>query len=487
MKVSIITEGFSKTGYGHITRCLSLYQAFEEKQIYPTLYINGDDNVKSLLSDSNYKIIDWLAHPLKLTGEIKNSDIIIIDSYRAEKDFYENISKHSKLSLFIDDTIRLEYPNGFVLNGTINAESFPYRKTPGKKYLLGTKYIPLRKDFWNVGSRIFNRELTSILITFGATDSQNLTSPVLKSLQDNFPTIKKKVIVGSGFIKKNEIEKLRNSNTELFYSPSASLIRDLMLSCDLTISAAGQTLYELAVTGSPTIAVGVAENQKRNILGWKKRGFLIDTISHRDKNFIKKIVGLVNSLNSVSIRKKISRIGKDNVNGMGSVRVIDFLIEKFCAADGFYLRYAAKEDSQTVLKLSNDPTVRSQSINTAIIKLNEHKNWFSKKINEEDYIFLLAFSKMNKFIGQVRFEITGDDAVVSISIVNDFRGKGYSKKILMEACTKLFREKNVSTISAFILPGNISSIHGFRSAGFSKEMELEINERLFFKFILKKK
>ncbi len=31
MKVFIITEGGKNIGFGHINRCLSLYQAFEEK------------------------------------------------------------------------------------------------------------------------------------------------------------------------------------------------------------------------------------------------------------------------------------------------------------------------------------------------------------------------------------------------------------------------------------------------------------------------
>ena len=31
MKVFIITEGGKDIGFGHITRCFSLYQAFEEK------------------------------------------------------------------------------------------------------------------------------------------------------------------------------------------------------------------------------------------------------------------------------------------------------------------------------------------------------------------------------------------------------------------------------------------------------------------------
>ena len=41
MKVFIITEGGKNIGFGHITRCLSLYQAFEEKGILPKFIINN--------------------------------------------------------------------------------------------------------------------------------------------------------------------------------------------------------------------------------------------------------------------------------------------------------------------------------------------------------------------------------------------------------------------------------------------------------------
>ncbi len=487
MKISIITEGFSKTGYGHITRCLSLYQAFEEINIHPTLYINGDDNVKAFLPNSNYKIIDWANHPTKLIGEIKNSDLVIIDSYLAGKDFYFNIAKHAKVSLFIDDTLRLDYPDGIILNGTINAESFPYKKQSGKEYLLGTKYIPLRKEFWKAESRKINKELSSILITIGATDSRNLTGTILKSLQESFPAIKKKVVIGNGFTNKRDIEKLSISNTELFYSPDASVISKLMLASDIAITAAGQTLYELAACGTPSIAIAVAENQKSNIHEWKRKGFLLNTIFYNDINFIRRILEQVKSLQSITIRKKISGIGKKNADGQGSIRVVNYLIDKVCNLFGFYLRSAADVDSQKVFDLSNDPVVRSQSINSNTIDPDDHKKWFAEKIKKEDYIFLLAFDRKNNFIGQVRFDINKDDAVVSISIVNKFRGKGFSKNILKEACTKIFSEKDISTITAYILPDNIASINGFKSAGFILSDESIINEKQFLKFILNKK
>ena len=487
MKISIITEGFSETGYGHITRCLSLYQAFEERFIHPTLYINGDENVKSLLQGSNHKVFNWAAHPTKLIGEIKNSDVIIIDSYLAGKDFYDNILKHAKVSLFIDDNLRLDYPDGIILNVTINSEIFPYKKKSGKDFLLGAKYIPLRKEFWKHGNRKFNRELSSILITFGATDNQNLTGTILKSLMEDFPTIKKNVVIGSGFINKKEIETLCDNSTELFYSPPAFVMRDLMLSSDIAITASGQTIYELAACGTPSIAVAVAENQKNNIYEWKQKGFLLNTIFHHDVNFIRKIIEQIQALQSITVRKKISGIGKENVDGQGSVRVANYLIDRICSKNGFYLRNAVEADSQKVFNLSNDPAVRSQSIYPNTIKLGDHIRWFAEKIRIEDYIFLLAFDRNDNFVGQLRFEIKNNAAVASISLTKEFRGKGLSKKILKEACTKIFTEKNIATITAYILPDNIASINGFKSAGFIQSDKSIINEKRFLKFILNKK
>lgn len=48
MKFFIITEGSKNKGFGHITRCLSLYQAFEEKEIIPEPILNSDDNIELL-------------------------------------------------------------------------------------------------------------------------------------------------------------------------------------------------------------------------------------------------------------------------------------------------------------------------------------------------------------------------------------------------------------------------------------------------------
>jgi spore coat polysaccharide biosynthesis predicted glycosyltransferase SpsG/RimJ/RimL family protein N-acetyltransferase len=487
MKVSIITEGLKDTGYGHLMRCLSLTQAFEEKYILPTLYINSDESCNPILGNrTNIKIIDWLKRPAQLLSFINNSDILIVDSYLAGKEFYDNIYKRSRLNIFIDDNMRIDYPEGTILNSTILADSLTYKTK--NDALLGLKYVSLRKEFWNVPARKINQKVSVILLTFGGQDNQNLTPSVMTSIQEKYPDLKLTVVIGQAFKNATEIEKQKGKNTYLYYSPAAEQMLKLILESDIVISAAGQTLYELAVTGTPSVSISVVENQKQNLIGWKKKGFLLDTIYHTDVNYIKKILEQLEKLQSISLRKKLSKIGRANVDGKGALRVVEFILNKYCDKNLFYIRFADITDSKIVFDLSNDPSVRSQSINPSSITWESHQEWFAKTINDNNYFFFLAFDKKNDLIGQIRFQVEKENAIVSISIKSEYRGKGLSKKILADTCSRVFSlSLTVKKIIAYILPDNSPSINGFKSAGFILAGNEPINEKIFLKFILEKK
>ncbi|MGK9369151.1 GNAT family N-acetyltransferase [Melioribacter sp. Ez-97] len=487
MKISIITEGFQNTGYGHITRCLSLYQAFEERNIIPDFYINGDVRCVSYLNGARFEIIDWLNHPAQLIKKIINSDFAIIDSYLAGREFYEKISSFCERLLIVDDNLRIDYPESIILNGTINAENFPYQKKAGYDFLLGSEYIPIRRPFWDPAQRKYNKEIKNILITFGGQDVRNLTLPSLKVAREIYPDAAIHAVFGN---KENgEIDKLKENYKDVgFYNLlSAEQIKELMLKADVVITAAGQTLYELAVTGTPSIAVVVADNQKNNILEWSKAGFLIEPVFYNEIHCMKKIAEQLQKFKSIGLRKKCGSAGRKKVDGQGSRRVVSYLIEKKCAADKFYLRKAVPEDSKIVYELSNDPSVRMQSINKNPIAWDEHTVWFDKKVNDNNYLFLLAFDREDNFIGQIRFEIENTAAVVSISLTEKFRGKGLSKKIIKEGSRRLFNEyPNVVSITAYILPDNSASLRAFEAAGYKPAGEELINNELFNKFALER-
>ena len=327
MKVFIITEGGRNIGFGHITRCTALYNAFEEKEIQPVFIINGDQTVKDLLSDKNYKIINWLQKKKEFFGIINNADVVIIDSYLANYKLYEKISKLVKVPVYIDDNKRVDYPKGIVVNGTVCADELNYPKKEDITYLLGTKYVPLRKEFWDVPEKEIKQNIEKAMITFGGDDAKNMTPKVLKVLNEKYPGLIKRVIIGKGFKNIKQIEILKDVKTELIYYPDAEKMKKVMLESDIAISAAGQTLYELAKVGVPTIAIAIADNQMNNVKGWQKAGFIEYAGWWKDEKLLANILVCIDNLENKETRLEKSLIGRKLVDGMGCFRIIDYLLD----------------------------------------------------------------------------------------------------------------------------------------------------------------
>lgn len=327
MKVLIFTEGGKNIGFGHITRCTALYQAFEEKGILPEFIVNGDESVFGLLFGMKYEIFDWINEKERLFELIQNADIAIIDSYLADIDIYKTISEYVKIPVYLDDSKRLDYPKGIVVNGAIYAEELNYPAKKGVTYLLGLKYVPLRKEFWNVPEKEIKENIESMMITFGGDDMCNMTPKVLRLLQNNFPDLIKNVVIGKGFKNIYEIEELKDNRTNLIYYPDAEKIKNVMLESDIAISTAGQTLYELAVTGTPTIAISVAKNQLNNIKGWAKDGFIEYAGSRIERDILNNIYNCLEKIASFQIRKEKNKKGILYIDGEGGSRIVESILE----------------------------------------------------------------------------------------------------------------------------------------------------------------
>ncbi len=314
MKVLILTEGGSNIGFGHVTRTLSIAQAFKEKGVEPFMVVKGDDSLLPLLVGVEHKVVDWIENKTMLEELAEDKDIVVIDSYLAPKELYEFAYKKAGLLVSIDDFRRIDYPGGIVVNGNIYAEELNYPNKENITYLLGTKYTPLRKPFWKVPNKEIREQVKEILITFGGNDPKGMTPRVLETLTGEFPDLTKRVIIGKGFRNIEKIRAVADRNTEFIFSPGAEEMKELMLSADIAVSAGGQTLYELARVGVPTVAVVVAQNQVRNVLGWEKAGFVLncpDVEGH-----------CLRTLFDATLRRERSLIGRELLDGLGSLRVV---------------------------------------------------------------------------------------------------------------------------------------------------------------------
>ncbi len=328
MKIFIITEGGTNKGFGHIVRCTSLYEAFLEKGMKPVFIVNGDESVRGLLENKDHKIFNWLEEYEVLAGLIKNADIAIIDSYLAGSDFYKKISDITKLSAYIDDDNRLNYPGGIVINGSISAKKLNYPEKDNIIYLIGPQYIMLRKVFWNLPEKKIRKKLRSVMITPGGDDIRNITPEILKLINENYLDIIKKVIIGKGFRNMDDIRLNADIKTELIYYPDAEGMKKVMMESDIAISAGGQTLYELAISGVPVIAIGIADNQLNNLKSWQENGFIEYAGWWQDENLFAGLLKGIEKLEDIDTRKKKSKIGKNFIDSKGAVRIAEYILDK---------------------------------------------------------------------------------------------------------------------------------------------------------------
>lgn len=462
MKIRILTEGGEEIGFGHITRCTSIYQAFHEMGLDVELVVNGKGSIEKLMEGTSHRIINWL-QTRELLSIIKDADITVVDSYLAEPEIYELISKES-LGVYIDDNKRISYPQGMVVNSSVNSAKLHYPEKKGLKYLLGSRYLPLRREFLNSEPVKIERKLQSIMITFGGDDLRNMTPMILKTLEYQFPELNKNVIIGRGFKNIEEIEKLKSDTINLVYYPNADGMIETMHQSDLAVSAGGQTLFELAKLGLPTLSVAVASNQFQNVKNWEETGFSKYLGLWVDDELPEKLIEELDGLKDYEIRNQMSEAGKMAVDVHGAFRIVKKSLKEYYLKNGLTLRKAEIGDMERIYQLSNEPEVRKNSFQTGLISFPEHEKWFKTKLTDENCIFLL-FEVENELGAQIRFEIEDEMAIISISISEKYRGVGIGDILIREAINFL-KDLKVKLVRAYIKKGNRVSSKVFEKAGF---------------------
>ncbi len=146
--------------------------------------------------------------------------------------------------------------------------------------------------------------------------------------------------------------------------------------------------------------------------------------------------------------------------------------------NGMFLRNATEDDCRFIWESANDPVVRSVSFSSDEIPWEVHKAWFEKKLTEPLTLLLIAEDEQKEKIGQLRFEKKPEGYVISVSLVEQFRGKGLGSSLIQLGSEKLFQTfPEVDKINAYIKPKNQSSVHSFEKAGYNDAGFATLNEK----------
>lgn len=336
--IFIRVDGNEKIGLGHVMRCLSIADAFVEKSKNVT-FVVADNKCESIITDRGFKCIILGSDYTDMDAEEPtfstilmdfSPEIMIVDSYFVTEQ-YLLFLKQKANTVYIDDVLSFPYPVDILINYNIFSSYDDYQKlytSIDKKpvFLLGTEYVPLRKEFSACRQREPNQGVKNIFVSTGGADPLHIGIKLLQYLiehQSEFEKYVFKYVVGSV---NRDLDKIMSLAEEL---PNVELnidVKDmcsLMCECDLAISAAGSTLYELCAVGVPTITYTFSDNQLPAANAFHEKGIMINVGDIR--NDIDAITAVFKEVRILilneSSREVMKKIGRSVLDGFGAKRI----------------------------------------------------------------------------------------------------------------------------------------------------------------------
>ena len=290
-------DGNPKIGSGHIMRCLSIADA-ARKQGRRCLFVMADGHFARTVEENGHEVLvlhtdytDMLSESGSMQELIRSSRpaALFMDSYQVSPPYLAALQKacqaENGVLVYIDDIMAFPCPCDILLNYNIYGpdqepryrELYRMAGIASPRLLLGTAYAPLRAEFQNLPVRKVRRQAQKILISTGGSDPEHVSLKLAQYIikeKESFGAFSFHFVIGAMNSDREELKQLAASHPFLILHSNVSYMQPLMSACDVAISAAGSTLYELCATQTPAVTYILADNQIPGAAGFAGRQLL---------------------------------------------------------------------------------------------------------------------------------------------------------------------------------------------------------------------
>lgn len=332
--VAFCTNGGPLIGLGHLRRCMTLAGVLQGHGAVARFAVNLAPGVLEVLRQAGFEGVSvGEGGDLDLSEVLRHiqewdAQALVIDSYTVQG--HQLARPGMPVLAVIDDLADQTWPVDLVINGGANAHELVYRTSPHTRLLLGTPYALVREEFAQEPNRLTRKVVQRVLIAVGGMDQFGLTLRLMEWTREALGGVAMEVIVGPFFSEDetHQLERATRAEGRVTLHRDPPKIRDLMLSCDVAIAGGGQTVYELAATGTPSLAIRMFDNQTGNVTALAAKGTLTWVGDAQDKDLHEKVHRALGQLSGEPERREaMSRDGRLLVDGCGAQRVARTLLD----------------------------------------------------------------------------------------------------------------------------------------------------------------
>lgn len=352
----------SKIGIGHVRRCANLATSMKNSGIECVFVcLDLPNNISNFLRENGFRVyttdisvkeLGWVgsytdqyhglgdktfSHADQLaTGKIIDSikpSLIIVDHYFLAQKWETHFKQKGIAIVVIDDLANRPHNCDILIDqnffGSEARNRYKNLVPAHSKKLFGPSYALIERKYANSRNlKKFDEGDTKVLISLGGSDPDNVTGLILQFLLDsNLPNLSYKVVLGPSNIFRKEIETQLSdaANFKIFYSPES--LFDLTHESDIVIGAGGSSTWERMALGTPSLIVGIAENQMEISQFLADKGLIIYLGKSEELNSANFTYEFKKLLSSHSKRHTMAQQNKKLVDGLGTEKVCEEVIK----------------------------------------------------------------------------------------------------------------------------------------------------------------
>jgi len=340
-RVAFRTDGNISIGLGHLAECLSLAKRLQNHYSVSSLFIISSDTVEIQKLGDFTPATERLTANIgeedsKLTGQILERygiNLLVTNLRAVTSDYLNDLKKRGITLVCIDELGNRDIIADVVINGSIVPDwhRYQFQSQPTLTYF-DPEYMIMNEVFgtYHQNEKHIKSKAANILVTMGGVDRSGTTLRIIEALNRLGKKIRKSIVVGPAFHHRLKLEellpKVKENNFQTSYAPTN--MAELMFEADLALSAGGNTLYELACVGTPSLVL--YEDEHEGIQGhiFGKKGAAI-CLGRGTEIPQERITASVSSLlRDQALRTRMSQNGKRLVDGKGTERVCDIILDK---------------------------------------------------------------------------------------------------------------------------------------------------------------
>lgn len=333
----IRADGNATIGMGHVMRCMSVAMALRQlgKEVYfvtacqECIAVIQKEGFEVFLLSTGYQEMEAELPELLKIVEDKKIKLVLVDSYQATKQYFQEL--HKQIAVVYLDDMGNSFAADCVINYNIYGPQMRYEQN--LQQVLGASYVPLRKEFMEEQGYQLTSTVKNILITTGGSDpcfaAKGFTDVFLQSKIVSEQEIVLHVVSGPFNQFAEELKKQYQGNSKVCIHENVTNMKELMQTCDVIVTSAGSTIYEVCALGIPMICFYFVENQKRNAEGIAMLTSVVnagnyaedsDTVCNNAKEVVERCI------EQIVYREQLHREEKQIVDGKGAIRIAQALI-----------------------------------------------------------------------------------------------------------------------------------------------------------------